>query len=154
MLNRMTSAMLAAFAVAENVEQAEETLTMPVREVPAPYDKYATLRSDKPLKKEQKDLSWSELIFGESEPSDFSRMVANWTPESSGSTHRLRVSAATKKLSTVDGTMWTGAVYMGSEQTPFDVIFDNSSDWLSLEGNECKKCEGGKYDPSTSTLSK
>jgi len=44
--------------------------------------------------------------------------------------------------------MWTGAVYMGSEQKPFDVIFDNSSDWLSLEGAGCKNCEGAKYDPT------
>ena len=43
---------------------------------------------------------------------------------------------------------------MGSEQTLFDVIFDNSSDWLSIEGIDCERCEGGKYDPSTSSASK
>ena len=40
---------------------------------------------------------------------------------------------------------------MGSEKTEFDVIFDNSSDWLALEGSDCETCEGNKYDPSTST---
>lgn len=43
---------------------------------------------------------------------------------------------------------------MGSEQKAFDVIFDNSSDWLSLEGKDCIKCEGNKYDTTSSTLSK
>lgn len=43
---------------------------------------------------------------------------------------------------------------MGSEKTEFDVIFDNSSDWVSIEGIMCAECEGDKYDPSTSTASK
>ena len=50
--------------------------------------------------------------------------------------------------------MWTGKVLMGSEKTEFDVIFDNSSDWVSIEGIMCAECEGDKYDPSTSTASK
>ena len=45
-----------------------ETLTMPVKEIRAPYDKYASLRSEKPLKSDT-ELSWSELFaretFGE-----------------------------------------------------------------------------------------
>ena len=68
--------------------------------------------------------------------------------------HRLRANAASKTLTSVDGTMWTGEVYMGSERESFDVIFDNSSDWLSLEGKDCAECEGGTYDPETSTESK
>ena len=49
-----------------------ETLTMPVREIRAPYDKYASLRSDQPLESEMVvETSWSELFFrgafGESE---------------------------------------------------------------------------------------
>jgi len=151
MLNRVTGA-IATIAVAE-AAAAAETFTMAVKEVSAPYDKYTSLRSTKPIKAE-KELSWSELVFGEAEPTEFQSLMANWSADRSSSTHRLRATAASKKLSTLDGFVWTGAVYMGSEQTPYDVIFDNASDWLSLEGVECKECEGGKYDPSTSSLSK
>jgi len=112
MLNRITG-LLSTLAVAEAAAEAE-THTMPVKEVRAPYDKYATLRSDKPIKAE-KELGWSELVFGEAEPTEFERLISNWSAKTESPSHRLRANAASKKLSSVDGTMWTGAVYMGSE---------------------------------------
>ena len=42
--------------------------------------------------------------------------------------------------------MWTGSVYMGSKNQALDVIFDNGSDWLVVEGNECINCEGSTFD--------
>ena len=66
MLNRMTS-VLATFAVAH----ASDTLSMSVREVAAPYDKYASLRSDKPITKKAKELSFYDQLFGESGPTEF-----------------------------------------------------------------------------------
>ena len=47
--------------------------------------------------------------------------------------------------------MWTGTVYMGSQKTPMDVIFDTASDWLSVEGELCDTCEGDVYQISDSS---
>ena len=84
---------------------------MPVNEVHVPYDKYASLRSDKPIKSD-KDMTWNELLyaaaFGESEPTEFESLVSEWSAKSRQPSHRLRASASSKKLATVDGTMWTG----------------------------------------------
>lgn len=43
---------------------------------------------------------------------------------------------------------------MGSNGTPMDVAFDTSSDWLALEGSECKTCTGDVFDAGLSTTSK
>ena len=56
------------------------------------------------------------------------------------------------KLNSIDGTMWTGSVLMGSSSDKFDVIFDNASDWLTLEGGQCTSCYGDTYDNSKSTF--
>ena len=50
--------------------------------------------------------------------------------------------------------MWTGAVYMGSERQALDVIYDNASDWLVLEGAGCTNCDGKTYDIENSSTSK
>ena len=46
--------------------------------------------------------------------------------------------------------MWTGTVYMGSQSTPMDVIFDNASDWLTIEGKDCSDCQGNTFDIAAS----
>ena len=40
---------------------------------------------------------------------------------------------------------------MGSAQQVLDVIYDNASDWLVLEGSACTNCDGKTYDIETST---
>lgn len=35
-----------------------------------------------------------------------------------------------------------------------DVIFDNASDWLVIEGSECTQCEGNTYDVGSSSASR
>ena len=50
--------------------------------------------------------------------------------------------------------MWTGAVYMGSQNQALDVIYDNASDWLVLEGKGCTNCEGNTYDIESSSSSR
>ena len=47
--------------------------------------------------------------------------------------------------------MWTGSVYMGSQNQALDVIFDNASDWLVLEGSSCTNCDGSTYAIENST---
>ena len=62
-------------------EPQDLTHSISVREIRAPYDKYASLRSSKPIKGE-KEMSWSdmfyEVAFGEVEPTDFERRVSRW----------------------------------------------------------------------------
>ena len=43
---------------------------------------------------------------------------------------------------------------MGSQQQSLDVIFDNASDWLVLEGKDCINCEGSTYNIYESTAAK
>jgi len=38
---------------------------------------------------------------------------------------------------------------MGKE-TQLDVVFDTGSDWLVIESQSCKSCEGDRYDISPS----
>ena len=68
--------------------------------------------------------------------------------------HRLQQTGSTKKLNTVDGTMWTGPLYMGSTNYSVDVIFDTASDWLTVEGQDCPNCEGNTYDITKSNKAK
>ena len=35
---------------------------------------------------------------------------------------------------------------MGTANTVVDVVYDTGSDWLAVEGSECKSCEGNTYD--------
>ena len=43
---------------------------------------------------------------------------------------------------------------MGTQAKSLEVIFDNASDWLIVEGSACTNCEGTTYDISTSTAAK
>ena len=45
------------------------------------------------------------------------------------------------------GYTWLGEVWMGKE-TQLDVVFDTGSDWLVIESQSCKSCEGDRYDIS------
>lgn len=49
---------------------------------------------------------------------------------------------------------WTGKIAVGSNGTEMDVAFDTSSDWLALEGSECKTCTGDVFDAGLSTSAK
>ena len=40
---------------------------------------------------------------------------------------------------------------MGSQGVAMDVIYDNASDWLTIEGSACDTCEGNTFDISGST---
>jgi len=40
---------------------------------------------------------------------------------------------------------------MGTQDMKMEVVFDTSSDWLVIEGQECGSCLGAKYDPTTSS---
>ena len=43
---------------------------------------------------------------------------------------------------------------MGSAQQVLDVIYDNASDWLVLEGAACTNCDGKTYDIEGSTAAR
>lgn len=43
---------------------------------------------------------------------------------------------------------------MGSKQQALDVIYDNASDWLVLEGAACTNCDGTTYDIESSTAAR
>lgn len=58
---------------------------------------------------------------------------------------------ASKELTTADGAMWTGTVYMGSQNQALNVIFDNASDWLVVEGSSCDSCQGSTFNVESST---
>lgn len=49
--------------------------------------------------------------------------------------------------------MWTGTIFMGSDSVPLEVIFDNASDWLTIEGSRCASCEGDTYNNKNSAFS-
>ena len=48
-------------------------------------------------------------------------------------------------LSSQDGLLWTGEIYMG-RFFKMDLIYDTASDWLMVEGASCVNCEGNTYD--------
>ena len=43
---------------------------------------------------------------------------------------------------------------MGSQNSYMDVIFDNASDWLIVEGNDCINCEGKTFNIDNSSSAK
>lgn len=45
--------------------------------------------------------------------------------------------------------MWTGTIFMG-RFWPMDLVFDTGSDWLVVESQNCRNCEGNTYDASNS----
>jgi hypothetical protein len=50
--------------------------------------------------------------------------------------------------------MFHGKLFIGSSQEEFDVVYDTGSDWVVVEGNQCRNCEGNTYNPLKSTSSK
>jgi hypothetical protein len=40
---------------------------------------------------------------------------------------------------------------MGTSSTNMDVVYDTGSDWLAVEGSECKNCAGNTFDGSNGT---
>jgi len=49
------------------------------------------------------------------------------------------------ELLNLDGTMWVGPILMGGT-VELDVVYDTGSDWVVVEGQACKNCQGDKYD--------
>ena len=41
-------------------------------------------------------------------------------------------------------------IFVGESDSRQNVLFDTGSDWLVLEGRDCKNCKDNKYDPNTS----
>ena len=159
MLNKVTS-LMAALQVRDDATQTEmqkpSTLSTSMHTVNAPTNKYASLFSSGSWKPE-KELSWSETLFGKDERPSAFQQAKNKHFESMQSKrgHKLGQSTdSSKVLTSQDGTLWTGSIYMGTENKAMDVVFDTGSDWLLVEGSDCASCEGSVYDPSTSTASK
>jgi len=127
-------------------EPEAETHTMSIRKSRPAYDKYISMRSTSPIKHTEEGDELSavyEMLFGkDTTKTAFQEKVDAFVSRQSLQRHRLGASAASKKLTTVDGTIWTGEVYLGTEKTPFDVVFDSSSDWLVVEGVGCANCDG------------
>ena len=122
--------------VAEPKKESAETLSIKASPVSAQYDKFATLRSKKPIK-DERPLTWTEIIMGEEIPTEFESNVDNWLAAGSARPRLGASSSASKLLDSVDGTMWTGKVTFGSEKEEFNLLFDTASDWTVVDGIEC-----------------
>ena len=46
--------------------------------------------------------------------------------------------------------IYWGSIFMGDSDMEQKVIFDTSSDWLTIESSACFTCEGNYYDYNTS----
>jgi hypothetical protein len=62
-------------------------------------------------------------------------------------TENLRVNIDGGKL----GFTYVGPLIMGQSSTVVDVVYDTGSDWLAVEGSECKTCQGNTFDGSKGT---
>lgn len=124
--------------VAEPKKQSADTLSIKASPVSAQYDKFAQLRSKKPIK-DERPLTWTEIIMGEEIPTEFETQVDSWLAARGAARPRLGAgSSASKLLDSVDGTMWTGKVAFGSEKEEFNLLFDTASDWTVVDGVECE----------------
>ena len=141
------------------IDHGNGRLSSKMKPVAAPYNKYEKL-----LKREghfEDRVSWfsriSEALFGREETSyekarnkhelkkkGIKSDGAEWPRKP-----KLGSSILGHDLINLDGTMWTGELYMGGN-TKMDVVYDTGSDWLVIEGNECSACEGNVYNPSNS----
>lgn len=100
----------------------------------APYNKYESLISNNSWKPER-ETSWTEALFGK-EQSRFEVALDKHIAAKNRRDHRLgQSSASSKSLTSEDGTLWTGSIYMGTENVAVDVVFDTGSDWLIVEGH-------------------
>ena len=125
-----------------------------VTRVNTSYNKYDSLiDKTSTLNKKADELSIHEWLFGK-DTTDFETRKNNFMARQNRSGYNLKQSASRKSLNTVDGTQWTGPVYMGSQNSSMDVIFDNASDWLVVEGNGCINCEGKTFNIDNSSTAK
>lgn len=47
--------------------------------------------------------------------------------------------------------LYSGPMYIGSNQEKEELIYDTGSDWLVIESAECRSCYGSNYNSTTST---
>lgn len=55
---------------------------------------------------------------------------------------------------TFAGDLFHGKLFMGTSAEEFDVIYDTGSDWVVVEGSQCRNCQGNTYNPLSSSSSK
>ena len=120
--------------------------TIEINQVRSAYNKYESII----------DRSFRKSSKGFLKDFEFAQMAADYTGKYlSGVNHhhsRNRLGSTRKTIYTWDGSMWTGRIYVGSKNDPMDVIFDNASDWLSIEGSACTaNCEGSVFEVEKST---
>ena len=48
---------------------------------------------------------------------------------------------------------YTGFLYIGSNSSKNDVVFDTASGWLAVGTPDCQNCTLAKYDPTLSNTS-
>lgn len=130
---------------ARTIAHGNGRVTAKMQAKPTSYNKYESFIERKDLFKNRKaaakaannkQSAFSEFLFGKQEPTKASKY--------SGSSHRLGADI-TQELVNLDGTMWTGPMYMGGT-TLMDVVYDTGSDWLVVEGSNCSNCEGNTYN--------
>ena len=134
-----------------------ESFSAKMSKVSAPFNKYeAVIDRESFSPADEEYPTWHELIFGK-EKTSFQLAKDRFLARQQGLQSQRRryklgqSGAATSNLSTIDGTMWTGQILMGSQGDPIDVIFDTASDWLSVESNLCANCQGNTFTVSEST---
>ena len=160
MLNKFTS-FLAALKVHEDAAQTEAVTSATTNETGTfstsmyatntAHHKYESLISNNSWKPER-EQTWTEALFGENGPTKFETALDKHLASQRRRDTRLgQSSASSKTLESADGTLWTGSIYMGTNNEAIDVVFDTGSDWLLVEGKQCSSCDGTTYDWSTST---
>ena len=50
--------------------------------------------------------------------------------------------------------LYSGSMFVGESNQEMKLIYDTGSDWMVVEGRDCKDCEGARYDPNTSSYYK
>jgi len=104
------------------------------------FNKYKHM-IDLSSKFEPEKSSWDMLstaIFGESEQersykASYNKFVGDHAKKASYGKKKLGAEHITSLFETVDGTIWTGEIYM-ARRAKMDVVFDTGSDWLTVEG--------------------
>ena len=92
------------------------TSSTPVTRVAAPYNKYASLIASEPISsRDDVNLSLLELFFGREKTSFEAEKDFYLQDRQRQMTTKKRLGqGASRSLTTIDGTMWTGPIYMGS----------------------------------------
>ena len=88
-----------------------------------------------------------DFIYGKEETA-LEKAIRTKQAKYGSADHRLGQTIVNEMIN-LDGTMWTGPIYMGGN-TLMDVVYDTGSDWLVMEDITCSNCEGNKYDNSNS----